>query len=365
MPEALQKTPFYPRHIALGAKMVPFAGYEMPVYYQSIRQEHLHVRRQVGLFDVSHMGEFIVTGVDAAAFVDRMTINNVSRLAVNQVQYSAMCYEDGGIVDDLLVYRFADHFLLVVNASNIEKDFNWLQQNLAGDVILSDRSADYALLALQGPRALELLNPLTDLDLAELPYYSFREGELDGQELIFSRTGYTGEIGFELYIPTADSLPVWDRLMEAGSCCDLQPVGLGARDSLRLEMKFCLYGNDIDRSTTPLEAGLGWITKTGKKGDFIGKSVLSRQREEGVSRRLVGFELLEKGIPRPGYPVLIDQREVGTVTSGMMSPMLNRGIGLVYLPVDRTAVGQELQVAIRDRHLPGRVVETPFYKPGE
>ncbi len=365
MPEAPLKTAFYPRHVALGAKMVPFAGYEMPVYYQSIRNEHIHVRNHVGIFDVSHMGEFIITGGDAEAFVNRMTINNVSRLAVNQVQYSAMCYEDGGIVDDLLVYRFEDYFLLVVNASNIEKDYNWLQEHLEGDVTLTDRSSEYGLLAVQGPHSIELLNRLTDLDLEEIPYYYFREGKLAEQQLIFSRTGYTGEIGFELYIPTDSCLPVWDLLIEAGDEFNLQPIGLGARDSLRLEMKFCLYGNDIDRHTSPLEAGLGWITKTKKKSDFIGKPALRQQRLDGVSRKLIGFELHDKGIPRHGYPLLIDDKVMGSVTSGMMSPMLNRGIGLGYLPVDQAQVGQEISVAVRDRRLAGQVVETPFYKPGE
>ncbi len=364
MPEVLLQTPFHSRHLALGAKMVSFAGYDMPVYYRSIRAEHLHVRNQAGIFDVSHMGEFIVSGSDAAAFIDRMTVNNCSRLAVNQVQYSAMCYEDGGIVDDLLVYRFEDYYLLVVNASNIAKDFDWLEQHLAGDVFLEDRSAAFGLLAVQGPRSLELLDGLTELDLAAIPYYQFQVGRLGDTELIFSRTGYTGEMGFELYVATERALPVWDLLMEAGAGCNLLPVGLGARDSLRLEMKYCLYGYDIDRTTTPLEAGLGWITKTRKKSDFIGRDVLRQQREEGVDRMLVGFELLEKGIPRPGYPVFIDDVEVGNVTSGMLSPSLDKGIGLVYLPVAQAVEGQRLTIEVRNRRLAAQVVPTPFYQPG-
>jgi aminomethyltransferase len=356
------KTPLYEKHLEHGAKMVDFAGYLMPLQYTSVRDEHLHVRSKVGVFDVSHMGEFLVYGSDAVAFVDRMTVNNVAKLQVNQVQYSAMCYPHGGIVDDLLVYRFPDHLLLVVNAANLEKDWNWLQEHLSGDVRLENASQKTALLAVQGPQAPEVVQKLTTENLDEVKYYWFREGRVEDFPVVFSRTGYTGEPGFELYVDNARAPRLWDLLLEAGAEADIRPVGLGARDSLRLEMKYCLYGNDIDETTTPLEAGLGWITKTRKAADYLGKARHREQREKGVERKLVAFELLEKGIPRHGYPLLADGRPVGKTTSGIFSPSLEKGIGLGYVPTSLAGVGQEIEVEIRGRRIPARIVEPPFYR---
>jgi aminomethyltransferase len=354
-----KKTALYQKHSALGAKIVEFAGYYMPIQYTSITEEHLAVRNSAGIFDVSHMGEFIFEGEDALPELNRLTINDVSKLEIGQVQYSAMCYANGGMVDDLLIYRFADHFMMVVNAANLAKDFKHLKDNLKGKVKLTDVSDETTLLALQGPKSGEILQTLTKTALNNIKYYWFAEGEVAGVKALISRTGYTGEFGYELYVDFKDSERLWDAIMFAGKPWGLKPVGLGARDSLRLEMKYCLYGNDISQDTNPLEAGLGWITKL-KKGDFIGCEALSKVKESGLKRMLVGFEVEGKAFPRQHYPVLIDGLQVGEVTSGTFSPVLSKGIGLTYLPIEKSQIGNEIAIDIRGRLVPGRVVKTPF-----
>ncbi|MDX9778027.1 MAG: glycine cleavage system aminomethyltransferase GcvT [bacterium] len=355
-----KKTPFYDRHIALGAKMTDFAGYLMPVSYTGIRQEHLCVRNAVGVFDVSHMGEFRVEGNNAEAFLQKITINDVSKIGDGQAQYSAMCYPDGGIVDDLIVYRFSPkHYMLVVNASNIEKDFEWASRHCPGDVLLHNISESIALLAVQGPRCLEVLQPLTSLVLKDIGFYHFAEGKLAGKSMIISRTGYTGEPGFELYHDPADSEKLWDMLFRTGAAAGIQAVGLGARDTLRLEMKYALYGNDIDQSTNPLEAGLGWITKI-EKGDFIGREALLKVQESKPARRLIAFVMEERGIPRHGYDVYCCDACIGQVTSGTMSPSLDIGIGTAYVRSDCAKTGQEILIDTRGKKLKAKIVKPPF-----
>jgi len=353
------KTPFYAKHREYGAKIVPFAGYLMPIQYRGILEEHRAVRNAVGVFDVSHMGEFSITGPQAAAFLNRLTLNDVSALAVGQVQYSAMCYPDGGIVDDLLVYRFQDHYLLVVNAANIEKDWNWLQEHRDAGVELKNVSSATALLAVQGPDSFAVLQELTQIPLHNIPFYHFTTGQLAGSEMTISRTGYTGERGFELYHDPRASRRLWEAIFEAGRDYQIQPVGLGARDTLRMEMKYCLYGNDIDQSTNPLEAGLGWITKL-DKGDFIGRAALLAIKNAGVTRRLVAFEMSDRGIPRPGYRIFAAAQEVGRVTSGTQSPSLNIGIGLGYVRTEFSRVGTELAIEIRGNRQKATVIKPPF-----
>ncbi len=361
----LKRTPLHDAHVSLGARMVPFAGFEMPVQYPSgIRREHDSVRSAAGLFDVSHMGEFRVRGPDAVAFVSEVTSNDPAKLDVGQVQYSVFCLPDGGIVDDLLVYRVGSEDLrLVVNGANIDKDWEHVL-GLAGtfDVSLENESDDVGLLALQGPAAESVLQPLVDVDLARIGFYWFAEGHVDGVPGIISRTGYTGEAGFELYVPAAHTPTVWDRLLDAGADRSLAPAGLGARDSLRLEVGYALYGNDIDDATTPLEAGLGWLVKLGKES-FVGREALARQKEGGVTRRLAGFRLLDRGFPRPGYDVLFRGQTVGPVRSGTLSPSLGYGIGTVYLPPDARP-GDPLYVRIRHRDIGGQVASMPFYTEG-
>ncbi len=360
-----KKTPFFEQHQRYGAKLMPFAGFIMPIQYRGIIEEHRHVRTKVGLFDVSHMGEIEVRGPEALKFVSYVTVNDPAALAVDQVQYSAMCYKDGGIVDDLLVYRFPDHFFLVVNASNTEKDFAWLREQARGfDVALENTSDRVAQLALQGPQAEPLLQRICDLNLSEMKFYWFQVGRVDGVEMLVSRTGYTGEDGFELYFDPKYAGQIWEALFKAGRDFDLQPIGLGARDSLRLEMKYCLYGNDIDQTTTPLEAGLGWITKLKKPEDFNGKEVLLRQKAEGLKRKLIGFEVEGQAFPRQHYKVKKDEAEIGEVTSGVFSPSLSRGIGLAYVKTEFSKVGDTFEVEIRGRAVPAKVVETPFWKQG-
>jgi len=355
----IKKTPFYDQHLAFNAKLVPFAGYWMPIQYRSIMEEHRRVRTTVGVFDVSHMGEFIVTGSAAEQFLNYITINDVSKLAIGQVQYSAMCYPDGGIVDDLLVYRFVDHYMLVINAANLEKDFNWIKEHLPAGVELADISDETALLAVQGPLSLEALQPLTHVNLNGIEFYHFTEGEIAGVSAILSRTGYTGEKGLEIYHKPADSAKLWEAIFQAGGKYDIQPVGLGARDTLRLEMKYALYGNDIDQTTNPLEAGLGWVTKLDKPG-FIGKEALLKVKAEGLKRKSVGFEMLEPGIPRHNYKVFKNGKEIGIVTSGTQSPTLNKGIGIAYVTVEYSSVGTPIEIEIRDKLLKAMVVKTPF-----
>jgi aminomethyltransferase len=355
----IKKTGFYDIHRQLGAKLVEFAGYYMPIQYRGIIDEHRRVRSTVGLFDVSHMGEFYVSGPNAEKFLQNVTINDVSKLAVNQVQYSAMCYEEGGIVDDLLVYRMADKFLLVVNASNLEKDWNWLSDHLLADVRMENRSDDCSLLALQGPDSFTVLQTLTKADLSAIPFYWLTETEVAGLPMMVSRTGYTGEKGFELCFPIEHSTTVWSAIMEAGKPYQIEPIGLGARDTLRLEMKYCLYGNDIDAATNPLEAGLGWITKL-NKGEFIGRSALLKVKEQGLARKLIGFEMDGKAFPRHGYAIWAGDTRVGEVTSGTFSPICEKGIGTGYVPSNLAAVGTPLAIEIRNARVPARVCNTPF-----
>lgn len=357
----IKKTALYQIHQRLGAKIVEFAGYYMPIQYKGITEEHLRVRHTVGMFDVSHMGEFEFVGPRATDFLQLMTINDVKSLNLYQAQYSAMCYDDGGIVDDLLIYRFPEKYIMVVNAANIEKDFTWLLKHLIDGVIMKNRSDEYSLLAVQGPKATATLQKLTPVNLAEVNTYWFTEGELAGVKMMIARTGYTGEDGFELMLPAEHSERVWEAVMEAGKEFDIEPIGLGARDTLRLEMKYCLYGNDIDQTTNPLEAGLGWITKL-DKGDFIGRDAILKAKNNGLKRKLIGFEMDGRAIPRHGYPIYGDSENIGTVTSGMFSPMLQKPIGLGYVAAAHAAIDSPLQIDIRGKRFPAKVVKTPFYK---
>jgi len=349
------------QHAALGGKMVPFAGYIMPVQYSSIIEEHMHVRKAVGLFDVSHMGEFIVSGPDAEKWLNRMTVNNVAALEVGQIQYSAMLYAEGGVVDDLLVYRFDDHYMVVVNASNIDKDFDWLSSHLEGDVTLRNISEEMSLLAIQGPKAAALVKKFADIPVDDVVYYHFRRGHVNGVPVIYSRTGYTGEDGFEIYIDRAHSMVLWDAVWAAGKEFDLKPIGLGARDSLRLESCYCLYGNDIDLTTNPLEAGLGWITKLKKPGGFVGIEPTLKVKED-PKRKLVGFMLKDKGIARQHSDVLIAGVKVGEVTSGGFSPILDKALGLAYIAKPFDVIGNPIEIDVRGRKIAAELVATPFYK---
>ena len=366
MTETLQRTPLFEEHRLAGGKMVPYAGFEMPVQYETgIQAEHRAVREAAGLFDVSHMGEFAVEGPDALAFVGSLTVNDPSKLAIGQAQYSALCAEDGTVIDDLLVYRTGEKALLmVVNAANRDGDWTWVNAHAEGhDVTLEDRSDQTALLALQGPRAQEILAPLTELELDGIGFYRFAEGKVAGLSCLVARTGYTGEDGFELYHDRADAPKLWKALLEAGKGHGLVPAGLGARDTLRLEVGYPLYGNDLDRRHTALESGLGWIVKL-DRGDFVGKEALARQKEAGAPRKLTGIRLTERGFPRPGYPVFSGGREVGKVTSGTVSPSLGEGIALAYLPVDLTEPGTSVAVGIRNQKVEGVVQRPPFYRDG-
>jgi aminomethyltransferase len=357
----MKLTPFDDIHVALGAKMVEFAGFHMPIQYQGIIAEHKRVRNTVGVFDVTHMGEFEVRGPGAFAFVQRMTTNDVGKLEPGGVQYSSMCYEHGGIVDDLLVYHCGDYVQLVVNAANLDKDFRWLSDHLTPDVQLIDKSDDTALLAVQGPRSRETMAKLTDLDLEKLPYYHFLRGRVAGIECLLSRTGYTGELGFEVYFPNdvVQAHAMWEAIFDAGKEFTIEPIGLGARDTLRLEVGFCLYGNDIDQTTHPLEAGLGWITKL-DKGDFMGRDAMLKAKQEGLSRRLVGMTVEGKAIPRHGYEIVVDDKAAGVVTSGTMSPMLEKGIAMGYVPATHAAPGSTVGILIRNQVVPATVVKLPF-----
>ena len=357
-----KKTALYDIHKEAGAKLVEFAGYYMPIQYKGINEEHKRVRSSVGIFDVSHMGEFEISGEKAEEFLQYVTINDVKNLSVNQVQYSALCYEDGGIVDDLLVYRFQDKFMSVVNASNLDKDFDWLKNHLIDGVDLKNRSDDFSLIAVQGRKAEATLQKLTKSDLSQLDTYWLTEGKIAGNAAMIARTGYTGEDGFEVMVENENVKHTWQEIMEAGEEFEIEPIGLGARDTLRLEVKYCLYGNDIDKTTNPLEAGLGWITKLNKDGDFIGKNAIRKVKEDGLSRKLVCFELGGKAIPRHGYKIASNDEEVGYVTSGMFSPLLNKPIGLGYVQINKAKVGTQLTVDIRNRKFPATIVKPPFYK---
>ncbi|MFL5565737.1 MAG: glycine cleavage system aminomethyltransferase GcvT [Gemmatimonadaceae bacterium] len=360
---ALKRTPLYDVHVALGAKIVPFAGFEMPVQYPTgITAEHKAVRERAGLFDVSHMGEFIVRGPQAVEFVNHVTTNDVAALKPGQAQYSTILREDGTIVDDCLVYRADDRVLMVVNGSNIDKDFAHISRFVDDfDVTLEDISDQIALLALQGPKAAEILQRHTDTDLSKIKYYEFTTGKVAGVDKVYiSRTGYTGEDGFELYFPAEHAPKIWSALTKSG---DVTPAGLGARDSLRLEMGMALYGNDLDDTTTPLEASLGWLVKM-KKGDFVGRDALAKQKAEGVKRKLVGFTTTERAFPRHGYPVFANGKASGEVRSGTMSPTLGIPIGTAYVPPESAAEGSPLEIEIRGKRVPATVQKMPFYKTG-
>lgn len=363
----MKKTQFYDRHLEQGARMVPFTGFMMPVEYTGVRQEHINVREQVGIFDVSHMGEIWIKGPEAFELAQRCTSNDVHQLVPGKIQYSCFPNDQGGIVDDLLVYKYDDQkYLLVVNASNLEKDYNWiLEQNTRG-AIVENASDRISQLAIQGPRATELLQKLTQVDLSEVPYYHFVNGEIAGaKDVIISNTGYTGAGGFELYMYNEDALGIWDQIFQVGSEMGLQPAGLAARDTLRLEMGFCLYGNDINETTSPLEAGLGWITKFSEGNDFIHRAEMEQQKAAGVKKRLVGFELLDRGIPRQHYPILdMEGKIIGEVSSGTMSPMLNKGIGMGYVEVAYAKKDTEIRIGIRNKQVAAKVVRPPFYKSG-
>lgn len=367
MEKNLLHTPLFEEHKRLGAKMVPFAGYEMAVQFAGIIEEHQAVRTKAGLFDVSHMGEIWLEGPDALNYAHRLVTNDIMSLEDGQVAYTPMCLPTGGIVDDLLVYRFGKQkVLLVVNAANHDKDLKHVQENAKGDVKVIDRSYETGQLALQGPLAAEIFGKVAARDLVDLEPFRFAEKEVAGRPCIVSRTGYTGEDGFEIYTANANLPDIFKKIMEAGKPVGLQPIGLGARDTLRLEARLCLYGNDIDESTTPLEAGLGWTVKM-EAGEFIGRAALAKQKEEGVPRRLGGFEMIDRAIARHGYPIVpagaaADANPISTVTSGSPSPTLGKNIGLAYLPKDGYKVGETIGVVIRGKTAQAKIVKTPFYK---
>ena len=350
-------------HAALGAKMVPFAGYNMPVSYQGINIEHQTVREKVGVFDVSHMGEFFITGPNALGLIQKVCSNDASKLEDGEAQYSCFPNLDGGVVDDLIVYRIAaEKWLLVVNASNIDKDWAWINAHNTMGAVLENSSDNYSLLAIQGPKAIQAMQSLTQEDLSAIKFYTFKINTFAGvEDVIISATGYTGSGGFEIYCKNTQVAQIWTKVFEAGADWGIQPIGLAARDTLRLEMGYCLYGNDIDDTTSPLEAGLGWITKFNK--DFTNSASLKKQKELGISKTLVGFQLNQRGIPRQGYAIVDAQgNSIGRVTSGTMSPSMGMGIGLGYVPVALKEVGSQIHIQIRNKIVPAMVVKLPFYK---
>jgi aminomethyltransferase len=359
----MKNTALTDKHIQLGAKMVPFAGYNMPVQYAGINAEHETVRKGVGVFDVSHMGEFILKGDKALDLIQRVTSNDASKLYDGKVQYSCLPNQDGGIVDDLLVYRIDDKtYMLVVNASNIEKDWNWISKFNTESVDMKDISDRTSLLAVQGPKAAEALQSLTDIDLGSMEYYTFKKGTFAGiDNVLLSATGYTGAGGFEIYVDNKDAEQLWNAVFKAGEPFGIKPIGLGARDTLRLEMGFCLYGNDIDDATSPLEAGLGWVTKFSK--EFTNSTALQQQKQDGVQRKLVGFEMIDRGIPRHDYEIVdADGNVIGKVTSGTQSPSLQKAIGMGYVKNEFAKEGNEIFINIRDNKIRARIVKPPFYK---
>lgn len=359
----MKETALTHKHIALGAKMVPFAGYNMPVQYEGVNAEHETVRNGVGVFDVSHMGEFLLKGPNALALIQKVCSNDASVLFDGKAQYSCMPNGKGGIIDDLIIYRISEEaYFIVVNASNIEKDWNWISQHNDLGVEMQNLSDDYSLLAIQGPKAAEAMQSLTSVDLANMTYYTFQYGTFAGIEnVMISATGYTGSGGFEVYVKNQDAEKLWDAVFEAGAAFGIKPIGLAARDTLRLEMGFCLYGNDIDDTTSPLEAGLGWITKFTK--DFTDAEFLKNQKETGLSRKLVAFEMIDRGIPRHDYPIQdANGNIIGKVTSGTMSPSMKVGIGLGYVSLENTALDQEIFIEIREKGVKAKVVKLPFYK---
>ena len=350
-------------HESLGAKIIPFAGYNMPVSYEGINIEHETVRKAVGVFDVSHMGEFFLTGENALALIQKITSNDAAKLTPGKAQYSCMPNNDGGIVDDLIIYMISENeYMLVVNASNIEKDWNWIAAHNDLKVTMTNRSDDWSLLAIQGPKAVEAMQSLTSVDLSTIQFYTFQIAEFAGlANVIVSATGYTGSGGFEVYVKNEDAETLWNKVFEAGADFGIKPIGLAARDTLRLEMGYCLYGNDINDTTSPIEAGLGWITKFNK--DFVNSEALKKQKEEGVTRKLVAFELVERGIPRHDYEIVdAAGKVIGIVTSGTMSPSLGIGIGMGYVSTNHTAIDSEIFIQIRKNAIPAKVVKLPFYK---
>ena len=356
-----QKTPLYEEHVKNHARLVPFAGFLMPIQYSGIIEEHRAVRAAMGIFDLSHMGEFRITGDGAVAAIDRLVTNDIASLTPGQIRYTPMCNPEGGIVDDLLVYRFDDHLMLVVNASNIEKDFDWIETHLPDPVRVENVSDDTALIAVQGPGAESFLQTQTNVDLVSVPYYTAVTGPVAGASGVISRTGYTGEDGFELYLRPEDAPGAWETLLQRGVPHGMKPIGLGARDTLRLEAGLMLYGNDIDDSTTPLEAGLGWTVKFGPNG-FVGRDALERQKAEGVQRRMVAVQMEDRGIPRPHFEIRSSGHHSGELTSGTYSPTFECGIGLGYVRTDVAKVGTRLDLVIRNQEHPARVVRKPMYK---
>ncbi len=359
----MKSTPLTDTHVTLGARMAEFAGYHMPISYQGINVEHQCVREKVGIFDVSHMGEFVLKGPRALELVQSVTSNDASKLEVGDVQYSCLPNDAGGIIDDLLVYRLQENsYMLVVNSSNIEKDWSWIQSHNKFDVEMNNISDRAGLLAIQGPNAIEVLQKLTETNLSAIPYYKFARGVFGGvKNVLMSNTGYTGAGGFEIYYENLDSGELWNKIFEAGKEFGIMPCGLGARDTLRLEMGFCLYGNDIDDTTSPLEAGLGWITKFSK--DFTAKSILEEQKAKGLSRKLVGFEMIDKGIARHGHEIMdANGNTIGVVTSGTQSPSLQKAIGMGYISIENAKEGTTIFINIRDKNLEAKVVKMPFLK---
>jgi aminomethyltransferase len=356
-----KKTPLYDEHVKAGGRMVPFAGFTMPVQYSGIIEEHRAVREAMGLFDLSHMGEFRVTGKGALWAVDSLVTNDIHNLQVGQIRYTPVCYPDGGIVDDILVYRDSDRLMLVVNAANVNKDLGWIQDHLTRNAQIEDISEAVALIAIQGPAAADFLQTLTSVDLSAVPYYHFTRGTVAEVSAVISRTGYTGEDGFELYVPPEHAALLWGTLLEQGAGQGLRPVGLGARDTLRLEAGYMLYGNDIDQTTTPLEAGLAWTVKFDDR-QFIGRERLERQKYDGVRRRMMALEVLDRGIPRAHFAIWREGEHIGELTSGTFSPTLNRGIGLGYVQADLARPGTEVSVEIRQQLHPAKLTRKPLYK---
>src|SRR5438876_39332 len=360
---SLKRTPLYEQHVALGARLVEFGGWEMPVQYSSILDEHRAVRTHAGLFDVSHMGEFKVEGPDALAFLQHLVPNDVSRLAVNQALYTQLCLPDGGTIDDLIIYHLADnHYMLVVNAANIDNDFAWVEKQASNfNVQITNQSDATALLALQGPEAQAILQPLTEVDLSTVRYYHCAPGTVNGTNCIISRTGYTGEDGFELYCASADASKLWNDLLAAGKDHGLLPAGLGARDTLRLEAGYCLYGHELNEQTNPLEARLGWTVKF-DKGNFIGRDALLKIKEQGLERKLIGVELLDRGVCRVGHVIYANEHAIGSITSGGPSPTLHKNIGMGYVVIAHANVGEIVDIDIRGKHVAAQIVALPFYK---
>ncbi|OGQ47491.1 MAG: glycine cleavage system protein T [Deltaproteobacteria bacterium RIFCSPLOWO2_02_FULL_44_10] len=357
-----KRTSLYEEHKKCGGKIVDFAGWEMPVQYSGVIEEHLTVRRAAGLFDVSHMGEVEVTGTDAISFLQYLTVNDVSKLQDGQAQYSVLCNENGMAIDDIIVYRFhAEKFLIVVNASNRDKDVAWIQKHTKGKVTIRDISDDWSLIALQGPASPTILKKISDVDLSKLQSFHFVLADVSAQQCIVARTGYTGEVGCEIFCSNAAAPLIWQELLTTGKGAALKPAGLGARDTLRLEMCYCLYGHELTEETNPLEAGLSWVVKLTKKDDFIGKKALMQVKEMGLQRKLVGFKMIDTAIPRHGYPVMHQGKRVGHVTSGTMSPSLKQPIGLAYVPSELATEGSKFSIDIRDRLREAEAVQIPFY----